>query len=269
MALTPSVRRDAWVATPGTRSRKVRAPPLAGTTSRPVGSGSTQRIGPPAPPQRRVGAESAVLLARHAGHQEVAAERGAGAAYGRHRGDRSDEAGLHVARAAAVQLAGHHLAGERVRAGPGREVAGRHHVHVPVEQQAGSVAAAGQPPDETPGLGALDLDAGEVRRGEQLVERQPPVVHVRPGSREVRGEHRLDLVLGVGAAHAGHPHELGQPGLGPGRRCVDLVEHSRRPVGHRTPSLIRGSVGPGAGTSGMPEGAAPRGRAAGPPPPGQ
>ena len=42
IALTPSNRRDAWVAWPGTRSRKVSAPAVAGTRSRLVGSGMTQ-----------------------------------------------------------------------------------------------------------------------------------------------------------------------------------------------------------------------------------
>ena len=42
MALTPSLRRDAWVARPGTRSRNVSAPAFAVTRSSPVGSGTTQ-----------------------------------------------------------------------------------------------------------------------------------------------------------------------------------------------------------------------------------
>ena len=40
MALTPSVRREAWVAAPLTMSRNVSAPPFAGTRSRLVGSGT-------------------------------------------------------------------------------------------------------------------------------------------------------------------------------------------------------------------------------------
>ena len=228
------MRRDAWVARPGTRSRKVSAPALAVTRSRPVGSGTTQASARPAAAQRREGAEPAVLLAGHAGEQQVAAQRDAGPAYGRDRGERRDQAGLHVARAAAVQLAVDDPPGERVRASTtprGRRSARRR--RAPLSISVAPSPRAGQPADQPPRLVALDLDAGEVGRGEQLVERQPPVVDLEPGRGEVGGEQRLDLVLGVGAAHAGdaRPARRSRASVAVGAG-VDLVEHAGRPVGH-------------------------------------
>ena len=52
--------------------------------------------------------------------------------------------------------------------GPRAEVAGRHHVDVAVEHQRRPVAPARGHADQPPRLGAVDLDAGEVGRGQGL-----------------------------------------------------------------------------------------------------
>ena len=186
----------------------------------------------PAAAQRRVRAETAVLLAGHAREQHVAAQRHARPAQRRDRGQGGDQAGLHVARPAAVQLAVDDPAGERVRSRPGRRVTHRHDVDVAVEHQRGAVPGAGQAADEPPRLVPVHLDAGEVGRGQQLLERQPPVVGLQPGRGEVGREQRLDLVLRVGAADARYGDQRGEPGLGGVSGSVDLVEHPRCPVGH-------------------------------------
>ena len=93
-------------------------------------------------------------------------------------------------------------------------------------------AGAGQAADQAPGLVPVHLDAGEVGRGEQLGQRQPPVVDLQAGGGQLDGQQRLDLVLGVGAAHARHGDQLGQPLLRGRRARVDLLQDAGSPVGH-------------------------------------
>ena len=66
--------------------------------------------------------------------------------------------------------------------GPLPQVAGRDDVDVTVEHQrrriAGAGSPSGEPADEPPGLVPIDLDAGEVGPGSDLVERDLPVVDV-------------------------------------------------------------------------------------------
>ena len=247
-ALTPSVRREACVARPGTRSRKVRAPALAVTRSSPVGSGTTQASARPAAAQRGEGAEPAVLLARR--RRPAAGRRAAG----RRTGVRRDTAAIAATSPAFMSQAPRPCSspsttrpenGSGVR--PGGRVADRHDVDVPVEHQRRAVAGtvAGQAADQAPGLVPLHLDAGEVGRGEQLGaaaaasgrppgRRRPARRPAAPGSRARRRCR----------PRSGRRDQLGQPLLRGGRARVDLVRGRGQPSRSRSASL--GGDGDGA-----------------------
>ena len=104
---TPSRRCEAWAARPGTVSRNVIAPAWAMTTSRLDGSVMIGQVAGHAGPDRREHPLAAVLLGRHERDEELAGQPIELA----RRGDRPDRAedrghaALHVAGAAAVQLA--------------------------------------------------------------------------------------------------------------------------------------------------------------------
>ena len=208
-------------------------------------------VGAPAAAQRGEGAEAAVLLAGDAGQQQVAAQRDAGPAYGA-----TPRPAPRPGRPSCRRRRGR--AARRRR--PGRRT-GRACDHAagsptgttstcPLSISGRAVAAcrAGGRPGPTPRR-ARPRRRGSRASASSSSQRQPPVVDLEAGRGELGGEQRLDLVLGVGAAHARDAHQLGQPLLGGGRGRVDLGEHAGGPVGHggeprRTATRRRGAPTP-------------------------
>ena len=203
-------------------------------------------VGGPAPPQRRVGAEAAVLLALDRGHQQItpqahpAVPHGLSGPVGRH------QTGLHVAGAPPVETPFPDLAGERI-VRPGLPITGRHDVDVPVEHQARTAVAAagagaGQPTDQAPRLVALDLHPREVLLGHELLERDPPVVDLEAARRQQLGHPRLRRVLLRAPTDTGDPHQLTHDRDHGRGLLVDRLEHSGLGLGEHqgnVPAAVR------------------------------
>ena len=231
----PSVRRDAWAARPGTTRRNVSAPGVGGYEIERGRLGDDAGVGRPAAGEGAVGAEAAVLLSQNGRHEDVAPElytRSADALRGPEGGD---EPGLHVATAAPEQAASDDARFERI-GGPVPQVAWWDDVDVTVEHQRRRIARAGspsrEPADEPPGLVPIDLDAGEVGPGSDLVERDLPVVDIESVVGEDPGDGRDRLVLGVSAADARDLDEIG-PGLRTSNRRGSRPRRAR--AGKRRP----------------------------------
>ncbi len=188
-------------------------------------------IGAPAALQRRVRAEAAILLAEHAGQQQVAAQPHARGLDGMDGVRRCNEAGLHVAGAATVHATVADLRGER-RIDPCVGIAGGHHVDVAVEHQRCTVAGAVQPTDHAPRLATIHLHAGEVGTRSEVRQIDLPVIDVETVLGEVRRHVRLCVVLGVGAAHAGNAHHRGELVEHRLPQCFHCVENPGCCIGH-------------------------------------
>jgi hypothetical protein len=90
IALTPELRRDAWVAAPRMVSRKRERSAAAWCDVERGRLGNDTAVRAPAPLQHRVGSQAAVLLADDRCEQEVAAQGDARFADGAHHPQRGD-----------------------------------------------------------------------------------------------------------------------------------------------------------------------------------
>ena len=186
--LTPSVRRDAWVACPARRdgTSAHRRWPARGRGRSARGS---RRRRPPAAVERakvpRPPSSSPCTAATSTSPRSCTPDR-------RIASDRPHA--RRPARPSCRSCRVRTAVRRRPRARTGSVdhcigVAGRHDVDVAVEHQRRHVAAArsppGEPADEPPRLGAIDLDAGEVGTGRDLVERRSA-----SGRRRARGRRR-------------------------------------------------------------------------------
>jgi hypothetical protein len=179
-----------------------------------------------AAPQRGPRPEAAVLLVDDAveGHGTDQAhprrpDRGEG-------GQGGHDAGLHVARPAAVDRPTGQAGHERV-AGPEGAVAGWDDVGVPGEDEGGTAVPVAVGSDDAPRLGPLDLLTGGIRSRRGLGQVDRPAVDVAVQLLEPAGELVLDLALGGGT---------------PDRRDGD---HPAEPIDH--PFLVDGGQDPGLG----------------------
>ena len=195
--------------------------------------GDHAQVGGDAVPQQGEGAEAAVLLAAHGREHDIALEVDARRPDGPHRRPHRRDAGLHVARPAGDQaLAALDL--ERARdegvSAPGVGVAGGHDVGVPVEQQGGPRAVAGEGGGHADGGRTRHLHAGEVAVALQSLDVDVPLVDgqalVAPAACEVL----LHLDLGPRAAHRGEQEQLGE--VGEQGVLVDPGDVVRGGVGH-------------------------------------
>ena len=185
-------------------------------------------------PQRRPGAEAAVLLADDAVQRDRAHQPHARRPDGGQRGQRGDDAGLHVAGAAAVDRAVRRGAGRTGRRPRGTRSPGRDDVGVAGEDQGGdAVLGGGQRADDAPRLGPLDLLAGGVGLGRGLGEVDLPGVDVAAEFVEPAGEQVLDLALGGGAADRRDGDQAAEP-----------VDHPVLVDGVQDPGLGVGEVAP-------------------------
>jgi hypothetical protein len=184
-------------------------------------------------PDRGPGAQAAVLLAddavqRHRPHQADPRPPDGG-----QRGEGGDDAGLHVARPPAVDVAADEAGDERV-AVPERAVTGRYDVGVPGQDQGGTARLGrGQRADDAPRLGALHLLAGGVRGRGGLGEVDRPDVDVAAELLEPAGQLVLHLALGGRPADRGDGEHRGQP-----------VDHPPLVHGVDDAGLHIGQVGP-------------------------
>jgi hypothetical protein len=179
--------------------------------------------------QRRPGAQAAVLLAHDAVHGERTDERDPGVAQRPDGRDRGDQAGLHVAGPAAVDGAAVQPGREGI-AGPEGTIAGGDHVGVATEDQSGVTGlGCGHSADDAPGLGALDLLSGGVRRGGRRGQVDLPAVDVAAERGELVGDQVLHVDLGVRAADRRDGEGSAQQVDGP--RLVDGGEDAGLGVG--------------------------------------
>ncbi len=174
-------------------------------------------------------AEPAVLLADDEVRGHLASQLHVRRANRGEGGQDRHHSGLHVARASAV----HHVPGdsraERVVL-PLREVAGRDHVDVSLQDQRRPVAALGGA-DQAPRLGARGLAAGESLVAPEFGQVHRPQVDVEVQALQLPGQHVLQLRLRGTARHARHFQQLQQ--LSPDRRLVHRGQRRRLDLAHR------------------------------------
>ena len=242
-AETPSRRREACAARPGTVSRKVIAPAWATTTSRLGRLGDDREVAGRPGPDRRERALPAVLLGRHEDDEELAVEAvevAGGAERPDGRQDRGDAA-LHVAGAAAEEprRRGSRRPTGRPSRWPGRR---RHDVEVTRQDEAARGAGAWRPGPPRP---ARPMTTGSDVRGISSPGQSGSArtasgsaaisSTARPTSRSAVRRPGRDGLLGSGDAR--DPDERPQVGDQP------LAIDGRGRVAHPAPVSHAGSAG--------------------------
>lgn len=129
------------------------------------------------------------------------AEQHTGLLHSGHGRDVGSDSCLHVTGAATVDTPSGNGRPKR-RGLPLGEVAGRDDVDVALEDDGGHSSAPPAGADQSPSLGALGLDPGEVRVLSEGVQVHRPRVHVETHRVELAGQEMLDVAFGIGAAHA-------------------------------------------------------------------